>query len=84
MIKITDELRDAIEQEQGLPVKLEDDKTKKVYLLVDKENAQNLFDQWLRRELQIGFDQADRGEVVPWDPERIKAEGRHRPNDSSS
>lgn len=32
----------------------------------------------LRREVQKGLDQLDRGESVLLDPERIKAEGRHR------
>ena len=35
-------------------------------------------DDELRRQLQIGFDQADRGQLVDWDPQRIKAEGRRR------
>ncbi|MBW3596481.1 MAG: hypothetical protein KY475_04305 [Planctomycetes bacterium] len=35
-------------------------------------------DERLRRELQIAFDQADRGEWVVWDPEKIKQEGRRR------
>ena len=32
----------------------------------------------LKAQLQEGFDQADRGELLDWDPERIKAEGRRR------
>lgn len=35
-------------------------------------------DEELHRQLQIGFDQADRGQLVDWDPEKIKAEGRRR------
>jgi len=35
-------------------------------------------DDELRRQLQIGFDQADRGQLVDWDPQRIKDEGRRR------
>ena len=31
-------------------------------------------DEWLRRELQIGFDQADRGESEPLDIESIITE----------
>ena len=30
----------------------------------------------LRREIQVGVDQADRGELSPWDPAQVKAEGR--------
>jgi antitoxin ParD1/3/4 len=32
----------------------------------------------LRREIQIGLDQVERGEVVPFDIEEIKAEARQR------
>ena len=32
----------------------------------------------LRAELQIGIDQLDRGESVPFDPEDIKRRGRER------
>jgi hypothetical protein len=32
----------------------------------------------LRKEIKIGVEQADRGEVVPLDIEEIKAEGRRR------
>ena len=35
-------------------------------------------DDELRRQQQIGFDQADRGQLVDWDPQRIKDEGRRR------
>ena len=35
-------------------------------------------DEALREQLQIGFDQADQGRFVDWDPEKIKAEGRRR------
>ena len=35
-------------------------------------------DDELRRQLQIGFDQADRGQLLDWDAEKIKTEGRRR------
>ena len=35
-------------------------------------------DDELRRLLQTGFDQADHGQFVEWDPDAIKAEGRCR------
>ena len=76
--KITEEQRRAIEAHPGEPVRVEDDKTHQVYILVEESEAPKLYEQWLRRQLQEGFDAADRGEVVPWDPDRIKAEGRRR------
>ncbi len=76
--KITDEQRKAIETHRGEPVRLEDDETNRVYLLVEESQAPQLYEHWLRQQLQQGFDAADRGAVVDWDPERIKAEGRRR------
>ena len=35
-------------------------------------------DEDLQRQLQIGFDQADRGQLVDWNPDRIKSEARLR------
>lgn len=35
-------------------------------------------DEELRRQLQIGIDQVNRGQLVDWDPEKIKAEGCRR------
>lgn len=32
----------------------------------------------LRKDIQIGIDQLDRGEGTPWNVEEIKAEGRQR------
>jgi antitoxin ParD1/3/4 len=45
-------------------------------LLKDRESLRKMHLQELRKELQIGLDQLDRGESVPWDPEEIKREGR--------
>jgi antitoxin ParD1/3/4 len=33
---------------------------------------------WLKREVEIGIAQADRGELVEFNAEKIKAEGRKR------
>ena len=62
----TDELQQALEQEQGAPVYLVglDGKTTHVVLPID--DARHMFDDYLRRELQVGFDQADRGESAEW------------------
>ena len=39
-------------------------------------DARRMFDDYLRRELQVGFAQADRGEFVDWDADRVKTQGR--------
>jgi len=71
-----DELQQALDKEQGAAVYLVgmDGETTHVVLPID--DARRMFDDYLQRELQVGFDQADRGESVDWDPEKIKAYGR--------
>lgn len=47
-------------------------------LLKDRDELRLLAVEDLRREVQKGLDQLDRGESVLLDPERIKTEGRRR------
>ena len=47
-------------------------------LLKQKHDLQKLKLEELRQEIQVGIDQLDRGEGVPFDVELIKAEGRKR------
>ena len=75
--KITDEMRSALNEHPGQPVKVEDDQTQKVYFLIAADNRQ-VFDDWLSRELQIGFDEADRGEVAEWNVEQFLANAHER------
>lgn len=76
--KITDEQRQAIESRQGLPVEVEDERTQRVYILVAREEFHHLVEEQLRRELQIGFDQADSGDVGDWDADEMLQEARRR------
>ena len=77
--KITDEMRQALHQQPDRPLKIEDDQTQKTYVLVSEENFQQWVDAELRRELQIGFDQADAGDVAEWDVDAMlnEAHARH-------
>ena len=75
-VKKSDELQQALDQEHGAPVYLVGLDGEATHVLLSIDDARRMFDDYLRRELQIGFDQADRGELVDWDPDRIKAEGR--------
>jgi antitoxin ParD1/3/4 len=47
-------------------------------LLKNRDELKLLAVEDLRREIQRGLDQLDRGESVPLDAERIKSEGRRR------
>jgi hypothetical protein len=58
--KLTDEQRLALESRPGQPVEIEDDHTQRVYILVARDDFQSLCDERLRRELEVGFEQADR------------------------
>ncbi len=42
-------------------------------------NAPKLTDvQWLREQLQVGFDEADRGQLAKWDLDRFLAKMHRR------
>lgn len=47
-------------------------------LLKEREDMRKLKREELQREIQVGIDQLDRGEGVPFDAEFIKSEGRRR------
>jgi bifunctional DNA-binding transcriptional regulator/antitoxin component of YhaV-PrlF toxin-antitoxin module len=76
--KLTDEQRQALEARPGQPVEIEDDRTQRVYILVARDDVESLFDERLRRELQIGIEQADRGHVADWDLDEMLGEARRR------
>ncbi len=76
--KIPDNIRDELNRHPGKPLEIEDAATHKVYVIVPKDDFVKMVDDELRRQLQIGFDQADAGEVAEWDVDEILAEA-HRP-----
>jgi antitoxin ParD1/3/4 len=47
-------------------------------LLKEREDMRKLKLKELQGEIQIGIDQLDRGEGIPFDAETIKSEGRKR------
>ncbi len=47
-------------------------------LLKEREYLRKLRLEELRHEIQIGINQLERGEGIPFDAEKIKAEGRKR------
>jgi hypothetical protein len=74
--KITEEMRLALDERPGEPVMVEDDRTQQVYVLIPQESLPLLWDSYVRREVEQGLAAVDRGDVIDWDPDRIKAEGR--------
>lgn len=77
--KLTEDMREALSRQTGGPIEVEDDRTQKVYVLVEREAFGKLVDDTLRQSLQIGLDQSDRGESEPWDVEHFLQEA-HRKN----
>ena len=72
---ITNEQQQALDQNDGI-VEAGD----VIFMRIDvfREMLGFTSDDELREQLQIGFDQADRGQLVDWNPDKIKAEGRRR------
>ena len=71
--KLTDEQRQALLLQPGDFTRVEDDQTHKAYFLIEETRAKMLYDQWLREQLQTGFDEADRGELAEWNLEEFLA-----------
>ena len=74
--KLTEEQRQALEANPEKPLRVEDEQTHKVYLVVGEEALPTLWQDYIRREVKKGLDAIDRGDVEDWDIESIKAEGR--------
>ncbi len=64
--RITDEMRAELERQQGGPILVEDHRTQKTYVLTEGP-VPAVVDEELRKILQVGLDQSDRGESVPWE-----------------
>ena len=73
---LTPEQRQAIAASGGLPVQVEDPDTHKLYVIAEHQEDTPLDHQYIRDELEKGLAALEAGERVPWDPERIKREGR--------
>ena len=76
--KLSEEQRQLIESMQGRPIEVCDDRTQRIYVLVDRDEFRQLTDNHFRRELQVGFDQADAGDMAAWSVEQMLQEARRR------
>jgi hypothetical protein len=75
--KLTDEMRHALAAQAGGPIPVCDDQSQQAYVLVPRDQYARLQDDYVRREFQVAFDQADRGEWDELDIEAILADARH-------
>ena len=74
--KLTEEQRRALQADTEKPLRVEDEQTHKVYLVVAEEALPTLWQDYIEREVKKGLEAVDRGEVEDWDIESIKSEGR--------
>lgn len=77
-LKLTDEMRQALAIRPTGPIPIEDEQTQNQYVLLTKDDYFRLHDDYLRRELQVAFDQVDRGEVSDLDMGALPAEAHRR------
>jgi hypothetical protein len=76
--KLTDEMRQALAICPSGPIPIEDTQTQNFYVLLTKDDYLRLHDDNVRRELQVAFDQVDRGEVSELDMDALLGEARRR------
>lgn len=77
--KLTPEQRDALRhQPAGEPLPLIDEETQRTYFLLDRDAARDFAVYMLRCELQGAIEQAERGELEPWDVEEIISESERQ------
>lgn len=80
--KLTDEMREALQENPEQRITVQDDRTHAYYVLLPQEKFEELDrfrrEQELRAKLQVAFDQTDRGECGPWDIEATIAQAHRR------
>jgi hypothetical protein len=74
---ITPEMRAALVASGGAPIQVQDPQTQQVYLMEPVVEI-TLDEQYMREKIEEGLAAIEAGDVVPWDPERIKRLGRER------
>jgi predicted transcriptional regulator len=70
-VRLTQELRAAIKQQPGTPVRVEDEETREVYFILDDETHKRAMEALRQQEdlaaIQAGFDDMESGRVVPFE-----------------
>ncbi len=74
--KFSEENRKVVQNDVGGPV--EAAHAQRIIAALASEEFHRLVDERLRAELQIGFDEADAGEVAEWDVDEILREAHLR------
>ena len=74
----TDDQFRVLDQEQGAPVFLVRPSGETTHVAIPIDEARRMLDDYLRRELKVGFEQADAGQLEPWDIEATLQEAHRR------
>ena len=61
--QLTPEQRKALAQSHGEPIQIEDDETRRVYLVIEEGTLASLDEDYINNGLQIAREQIARGEV---------------------
>lgn len=78
---ITEEQRQALQQNPGQPARVRDEQTDRVYLLFGADSMSALWEEYIRREVERGLAAIDRGEVEDGEVESVKSStGRSAPS----
>ncbi len=71
--KLTDEQRMALQANPGKPLRVEDEQTQQVYLIMSEQALPTMWEEYIRREVEKGLDAVDQGDAEDRDIESIKA-----------
>jgi predicted transcriptional regulator len=78
--KLTEEMRAALKRQPGRPVRLEDEETQKVYVIIDDETHKRAMEALRQQEdvaaIQAGIDDMEAERVVPF--EEVDARVRNK------
>jgi predicted transcriptional regulator len=66
-LKLTDEIRAALEEHPDQPLEIEDEVTRRVYLLVAKPIRPEMIHRTAREAIQAGIDDMEAGRCVPYE-----------------
>jgi hypothetical protein len=75
--RLDHDLAEAIRQ-HGLPLEVQDEAGQQQFVILAKDDYRRLVDHEFRQWLQVGIDQADRGEIADWSTDELLAEARRR------
>ncbi len=77
-LKLTPEMRKALQQQPGRPLEVEDEQTHKVYLLLERDQVRETLDRWIVQELEVAETDLAAGRTAPWNPAELLTKAQSR------